>query len=297
MYPRPFEYFAPRSLEETMSLLSRYGEDARLLAGGQSLIPLMKLRMSGPRFLIDIKRVAGLSGIRQSDGTMVFGALTRHADIEASETVRAQLPIMYEAASLIADEQVRNCGTIGGSLAHADPAGDWSTTLLALGGRVKCVSLRGERTLSIEELEVGPYSTSLAADEVVTEIHVPLPPPGSGGAYVKFERKAGDFAVASVAAQVTLDKAGKCQRVGIGLGAVGLTALRPHAVETMLTGKAITEGLVRDATDAVRGATDCLEDTRGSVEYKRHLVGVLFGRALDTAVRRARGEEVRLRHV
>jgi carbon-monoxide dehydrogenase medium subunit len=300
MYPRPFEYFAPHTVEEAVSLLARHGEDARVLAGGMSLLPLMKLRLSAPRFLIDIKRVSGLSGIRAQDGRLVFGALTRHVEIEESSTVKARLPIMAEAAASIGDVQVRNWGTIGGALAHADPAGDWSPTLLALDGRVTCVGPRGERTLSVEELETGAYTTSLAADEIVTEVIVPLPAPSSGGAYVKFERKAGDFAVASAAVQVTLDQSGACQTVGVGLGAVGLTAIRPHAAESLLTGRQPTDGLVKEAAEAVRAATECFEDTRGTVEYKRHLIGVLFARAFDAAVRRARGEEgqeVRTGHV
>jgi carbon-monoxide dehydrogenase medium subunit len=241
--------------------------------------------------------VAGLSGIREQDGMMVFGALTRHAEIEESAAVKARFPIMHDAACVIGDVQIRNRGTIAGSLAHADPAGDWSPTLLALSGRVKCVSPRGDRTLGIEELEVDAYSTSLNADEVVTEVVVPLPASGSSGAYIKFERKAGDFAVASVAVQVTLGKDGACDRLGVGLGAVGLTAFRAHDAESILVGKKITDALVREAAAAAQAAADPFEDTRGSVDYKRHLVGVLFRRAFDAAVRRARGEEVQIGHV
>jgi carbon-monoxide dehydrogenase medium subunit len=297
MYPRPFEYFAARTLEEAVSLLSRHGEDARVLAGGQSLLPLMKLRMSGPRYLIDINGVADLAGIREEAGMMVFGALTRHVAIEESAAVRARLPMMHDAASVIGDVQVRNWGTIGGALAHADPAGDWSPTLLALNGSVTCVGPQGTRTVGVEELEVSAYATSLAADEVLTEVRVPLPPAGSGGAYVKFERKAGDFAVASVAVQVTLDGDGTCRSVGVGLGAVGLTAVRAHDVEASLVGHAATDDArLRRAVAAVEALADCAADTKGSVAYKRQLVGVLFRRAFEAAVRRARGEEVRIGH-
>jgi carbon-monoxide dehydrogenase medium subunit len=299
MYPKQFEYLAPRTVQEAVSLLSRYGEDARVLAGGQSLLPLMKLRMSSPQVLIDINGVAGLSGIREQDGMLVFGALTRHAEIEESALVKARLPIMHDAASVIGDVQVRNWGTIGGALTHADPAGDWSPTLLAVNGSVKCVGPRGERTIAVEELEVGAYTTSLAPDEVVTEVRVPLPSRRSGGAYLKFERKAGDFAVASAAVQVTLDdKKDVCQALIVALGAVGLTAVRAREAEAILTGAPAGDtGRLQAAVEAVEGLAEGADDTKGTAEYKRHLIGVLFRRAFAAAVGRARGEEARGGHV
>ena len=299
MYPRQFEYLAPRTVQEAVSLLSRYGEEARVLAGGQSLLPLMKLRMSSPQVLIDINGVDGLSGIREQDGVLVFGALTRHAEIEESAVVKARVPIMHDAASVIGDVQVRNWGTIGGALTHADPAGDWSPTLLAVNGSVKCVGPGGERTIAVEDLEVGAYTTSLAPDEVVTEVRVPLPPPRSGGVYLKFERKAGDFAVASAAVQVTLDeKKDVCRSLGVALGAVGLTAVRAREVEAILIGAPVGDaGRLQAAVDLCERQAEGVDDTKGTAEYKRHLVGVLFRRAFAAAVRRARGEEVQGGHV
>ncbi|MBI2820904.1 MAG: xanthine dehydrogenase family protein subunit M [Acidobacteria bacterium] len=297
MYPKMFEYFSPRSLEEAIGLLSSHGEEAKLLAGGQSLIPLMKLRMSSPRYLVDINRVTEISQIREENGSLLFGALVRHAEIEESQTVRSKLPILYEAASVIGDVQIRNRGTIGGALAHADPAGDWAPVLLALDARVKCRGPKGERALGVDELQQDAYANSLSADEILTEVSVPLPGSGSGGVYLKFERKAGDFAVASAAVQVSLDENGSCRSIGVGLGAVGLTAIRARNVEALLRGKKINEALIKKAAAEAPGESDPLADTRGSVEYKRHLVQVLCARALNIAVRRARGEEVKITHV
>lgn len=296
MYPKIFEYSSPGTLEEAIALLARYGEEAKVLAGGQSLIPLMKLRMSSPGHVIDINRISTLSGIREKNGTMIFGALARHADIEESAAVKAKLRIMHDTACVIGDVQVRNLGTIGGSLAHADPAGDWAPTLLALNAQVRCRGPRGEKLLKMGEFLADAYSTNLSADEVLTEVVVPLPPSGSAGAYVKFERKAGDFAVASVAVQITLGPDGSCRDIGVGLGAVGLTAIRAHRAESVLRGKKISDPLVAEAAKEASQESDPFSDIRGTVEYKRHLVTVLLGRALKIALRRVGGEEVEVEH-
>jgi carbon-monoxide dehydrogenase medium subunit len=296
MYPKRFEYLCPNTLDEAVGLLSQYGEGTRVLAGGQSLIPMMKLRISSPQRLIDINRIAALAHIAERDGVMVFGALARHANIEESSVVKSKLRIMHDAACVIADVQVRNMGTIGGSLAHADPAGDWAPTLLALNGQVRCRGPRGERLLKIDELLADAYSTNLSSDEILTEVSVPLPAPGSGGAYLKFERKAGDFAVVSVAVQISLDKNGSCRDIGVGLGAVGMTAIRPRKAESLLRGEKINDALIEHAAEEASNESDPLADIRGSVEYKRHLVKVFFGRALKVAVRRAQREEVEFTH-
>lgn len=297
MYPKVFEHFSPQSVDEAIALLSTHGDDAKLLAGGQSLIPLMKLRMSSPSVVVDINRIEGMSSIREQGGAMVFGAMVRHADVEESAAVKSKLPIMHDTASVIGDVQIRNRGTIGGGLAHADPAGDWPPTLLALGATVKCRGPKGDRSIAVDDLLQDAYSTSLAGDEVLTEVSVPLPPSGGGGAYVKFERKAGDFAVASVAVQLTLGSDGTCGDIGIGLGAVGLRAVKATGAEALLRGKKVTAELIRQAAVEASAQSDPYADTRGPVEYKRHLVGVLFTRAIDIALRRARGEKVETAHV
>ncbi|MBI4456043.1 MAG: xanthine dehydrogenase family protein subunit M [Acidobacteria bacterium] len=297
MYPRPFEYFSPQTLDEAVALLSQLGEAAKVLAGGQSLIPLMKLRMSSPRYLVDINRIGGLSRVAQRNGAMIFGTLARHVEIEDSIAIKSKLPIMHDTASVIGDTQVRNLGTIGGALAHADPAGDWPPTLLALNAKVKCCGPKGERTLSTDELLVDAYSTNLSASEVLTEISVPLPWAGSGGAYLKFERKAGDFAVASVAVQIALDNGETCRDIGVGLGAVGLTAIRARKAESLLRGKKLSKALIQDAAKQISAEADPFSDIRGTADYKRHLVTVLFERAMNVAMRRAHGEEVETVHV
>jgi carbon-monoxide dehydrogenase medium subunit len=257
----------------------------------------MKLRMSSPRYVVDMNRIEGMSGIRDQGGVMTFGALTCHADVEESAAVKAKLPIMHDTACVIGDVQIRNRGTIGGSMAHADPGGDWPPTLLALGAKVKCRGPKGERIVAVDDLLQDAYVTSIGGNEVLTEVQVPLPPAGSGGAYIKFERKAGDFAVASVAVQVTLKSDGTCNEIGIGLGAVGLRAIKAAKAEALLRGRKATDDLIRQAATSVSAESDPFADTRGPEDYKRHLVGVLFVRAMSIALRRARGEAVETAHV
>jgi carbon-monoxide dehydrogenase medium subunit len=296
MYPKPFEYLCPSTLDEAVALLSAHGEGARVLSGGQSLIPLMKLRMSSPQYVIDINRIESLAYIAERDGMMRFGALTRHAAIEDSALVKSKLRIMHDAASVIGDVQVRNMGTIGGSLAHADPAGDWAPTLLALNASVQARSPRGVRTLRIDELFTDAYSTNLTKDEILTGVSVPLPPAESGSIYLKFERRAGDFAVVSVAVQIVMGADDICREIGVGLGAVGLTAIRPRNAEALLHGKKLTDAAIAAAAEEAVRESDPYADLRGSVEYKRHLIKVFFSRAVKAAMRRARGEEVETLH-
>ncbi|MCZ6484483.1 MAG: xanthine dehydrogenase family protein subunit M [Acidobacteria bacterium] len=296
MYPEAFEYFSPETLEGAIELLSQYGEEAKVLAGGQSLIPLMKLRLASPKYLIYLGKIQGLSTIQEQDGMISFGALTSHAEIEESRLVQSKLSIMHDAVSVIGDVQIRNMGTIGGSVAHADPAGDMLAVLFALDARVNTLSSKGKRTLKVDELIVDAYSADLAADEVLTEVLVPVPQEGSGGAYVKFERRAGDFAVASVGVQVSLKKDGTCQDIAIGLGAVGLTAIRARKAEALLRGKQVEDDLVKAAAVEASAEADPFADIRGAIDYKRHLVGVLLKRAFEIASRRARGEEVKTAH-
>ncbi len=287
MYPAAFEYFAPRTVDEALELLARHGEDAKILAGGQSLLPMMKLRIASPRCLIDVNRIDGLAGLRHEGDRLVIGALCRHADIAASPIVREHLPIMLDAANQTADVQVRNRGTVAGSLAHADPAGDWPAALMALDTTVTIAAKSGMRTLPLADFIVDAYTTQVGAGEIVIEVSVGIPARPGGGAYVKFEKRAGDFAVASAGVQLGLD-GDRCRTVAISLGAVGATPIRARAAETLLQGKAISPDLLSEAEQLVRDAADPFPDTRGSVEYKRHLAGVLFRRSFEIALNRSR---------
>src|SRR5712664_37226 len=216
MIPGAFEYHAPSSLGEATALLAKLGDDAKILSGGQSLIPLMKLRLAAPRHLIDINGLPGLAYVREEGGTLRIGGLTREVGLEESELVRSRYPLLFDTCRVIADPIVRNLATVGGNLAHGDPANDHPATMLAFGAEVVAVGTAGERKIPISSFFTGPFSTALRPDEIVVEIRVPSPKPGSGGAYVKMERKVGDFATAAVAVQLTLS-GGVCQEVGIGL--------------------------------------------------------------------------------
>jgi carbon-monoxide dehydrogenase medium subunit len=292
MHPAEFEYFAPQTVGEVLALLSRYGEDAKILAGGQSLIPMMKLRITSPRYLIDINRIDALSGLRLDGDRLVCGALCRHAEIAASPIVRANLPIMTDAATHTADVQVRNRGTVGGSLAHADPAGDWPAALLAVDAEVTVTGPSGSRTIRLDEFIVDSYTTRMGADEMLTEVSVRVPQRPAGGAYMKFERRAGDFAVASIGVQLQLDPGGSLRRVAVSVGALGPMPIRARRPEEALGGRLPTPALVKEAGELLREDVQPFEDTRGSVEYKRQLAAVLFRRAFAAAMERARGRDV-----
>jgi carbon-monoxide dehydrogenase medium subunit len=287
VYPAAFEYFAPRTLDEALDLLARHGDDAKILAGGQSLLPMMKLRIASPRYLIDVNRIDGLDGLRLDGDRLVIGALCRHADLLASPIVREHFPIMIDAASQTADVQVRNRGTLAGSLAHADPAGDWPAALMALDTTVTIAGPDGPRRLPLAGFIVDAYTTQMGPGDMITEVSVMVPPHASAGAYRKFERRAGDFAVASVGVQLTAAESSRFQNVAISLGAVGARPIRVPDAEALLRSKVLTADLVNAAAELVRAAADPFADTRGSVEYKRHLVGVLFERTVSVALGRA----------
>jgi carbon-monoxide dehydrogenase medium subunit len=297
VYPGQFEYFAPGSVEEVIALLTRYGEDAKVLAGGQSLMPMMKLRIASPKYLVDINRIDSLTGMRQVGDRLVFGALCRHAEIAESPIVQENLPLMTDAANLTADVQVRNRGSIGGSLAHADPAGDWPTALLALDAEVTIAGPEGTRSARLEEFILDAYTTQLASNDLLTAVSVPLSKQSRGGAYVKFERRAGDFATASVGVQIALNEAGRCERIAISLGALGAMPTRARRAEDLLQGKAPSADVLGQAARLVREDAQPFEDNRGSVEYKRHLAGVLFERAFAAAFDRAHGKEIATLHM
>jgi carbon-monoxide dehydrogenase medium subunit len=287
MIPAAFEYHAPSTLGEATALLARLGEDAKVLSGGQSLIPLMKLRLASPAHLVDINGISGLSGIREADGFLRIGALTRESELEESEIVRSRYPLLHDTSKVIADPLVRNLATVGGNLAHGDPANDHPATMLALGAEVVAVGPKGERRVPVASFFTGPFETSLKPDEILTEIRIPAPAARSGGAYLKLERKVGDFATAAVAVQVTLGANGACEQIGIGLTNVGLTPIKATKAEASLKGKALDEAAIKRAAELAAEAAEPSADLRGSVEYKKDLVRVLTARALRKAVERA----------
>ena len=296
MYPRSFHYVRATSVEHAVAVLREYGDDARLLAGGASLIPLMKLRLAAPTVVVDIGRLDALDGMAWRDGYLAIGALTRHADVADDPAVARAVPLLHDVAAGVGDTQVRNVGTVGGSLAEADPAGDWGPALLALDGSVRVVGPAGERRLAASELFVDAYTTALAPDEVLVEAAFPVPGPRGGGAHLKFEVRAGDFAVANCSVAATLDDAGRCATIGIGLGGVGLRPERVTAAEALLQGQAPTPALIAEAAQAVSRCTDSFDDVRGSAAYRQQLGAVLFERALALALRRARGERAEEAH-
>ena len=295
MYPKPFRYHRADSLANAGSMLSELGGDAQVLAGGQSLIPLMKLRLSSPSHLIDLNFISGLSYVRQAEGDIRFGAMTPHADVATSD-VASKVPILLDCASGIADVQVRNRGTVGGSLAEADPNGDWAPVLLVLDTTVGCTDKTGERTVPLSDFFVDAYTTVLKHDELLREVVVKIPPPRSGGAYLAFKRNAPVYATASAAVQLTLEDGNVCKDIGIALGCLGLTAIKASEAEKELRGKQITENAIAAAADIAVQATDPQPDIRGSADYKRALTRALVKQAIDIAVWRSRGEHAEVSH-
>lgn len=291
MYPHSFRYHRADSLPSAIQLLRELGEEARLIAGGQSLIPLMKMRLARPAALIDINHIPGIAGIERRGGELRFGALARHAEIEHSAAASA-IPIVHDCAAGIADVQVRNMGTIGGSVAEADPSGDWGAVLLTLDTTVVCAGPDGERSVALEDFVKDAYTSVLAHDELVREIIVKIPPPGSGGACVAFKRSAPVYATATAAVQLTLGDKDTVKDARIVLGCVGLMAIRAREAEAALRGKRLGEKELKAAAEAARAAAEPQSDLRGSAEYKRTLVGALVKRAIGIAARRARGEQV-----
>jgi carbon-monoxide dehydrogenase medium subunit len=287
MIPAAFEYHAPTSIAEALELLARLGEDAKILSGGQSLIPLMKLRLAAPRHLIDINGIPGLAYVREADGALRIGALTRESELEDSALVRTRYPLLFDTCKVIADPLVRNLATVGGNLAHGDPANDHPATMLALEAEVVAAGQKGERRIPVAAFFTGPFTTALRADEILVEIRVPVPPPRTGGAYLKLERKVGDFATAAVAAQVTLDTNGTCARAGIGLTNVGATPIKALRAEAALAGKRLDAETIKRAAQLAAEASEPAADLRGSVEYKKDIVRVLTARALGRAAERA----------
>jgi len=289
MIPAAFDYHRPVSLDEALGLLGRYGEDAKVLSGGMSLLPLLKLRLGSFAHLVDIGRIPGLEYIKEEGGVLKIGGATREVMLDRSDLIRTRYPILLDTARVIADPLVRNRATVGGNLAHGDPANDHPATMLALGATIVARGPKGERTIPINQFFKGLFSTALAADEILVEIRVPTPTPRSGGAYLKLERKVGDFAAAAAAVQVTLEATGSIERAGIGLTNAGPAPVEATAAAQYLAGKKPDATVIAEAGRLAATASSPSADRRGSVEYKREMARVLTMRALRKALERAGG--------
>jgi carbon-monoxide dehydrogenase medium subunit len=292
MYPAAFDYVAVRTLDEALATLSEGDEDTKVLAGGQSLIPMMKLRLATPTKLVDINHVPGLSGLDVSDGHLVVGALTRHNDVVNSDLVKAENHTMAAAAPWIADPLVRNLGTVGGSLAHADPQGDWGSVMLACGAEVVAVSSsRGERTIPVTELFVDLFTSALEPDELLAEVRVPRYTGPAGGTYLKLERKVGDYATVGVAVHLQLD-GDRIGQAGIALTGVGSKNIKATQAESGLIGQVPSDELFAEAGELAAAAADPRTDVRGTAEFKRSVVSTFVRRGLSEAATQAAGQVV-----
>src|SRR6202048_3018296 len=247
MIPKSFEYFRPETVSEAIALLKEHGDSAKILSGGQSLIPMMRFRLARPEYVIDINRLLDLQYVKEEGGFLKIGGLTREADLETSDLIRSKYLIILDTAASIADPQVRNMATVGGNLAHGDPANDHPATMLALEAEIVAIGPHGERIIPIKDFFLSIFTTALEHGEILTEIRIPIPPPGSGGAYFKLERKVGDFATVGVAAQVTVDGAGVCRSAGIGLTNVGATPIKASRAESFLLGKTMDKQQIDQA--------------------------------------------------
>jgi len=288
MIPGSFEYHVPQTLDEAVALLARLGEGAKILAGGQSLLPAMRFRLASPEVLVDINRLRDLSYVEERGDHLAIGALTREHQLEESPVVARSYPLLLDTARVVADPLVRNRATVGGNLAHADPANDHPATMLAYDATIVARGPAGTRTIPIDHFFVGLFENSLQPGEVLTEIRIPKPAPGSGGAYLKLERKVGDYAVAAVAVQLHL-AGGVVGGVRVGLTNVGPVPRRAQNAEAALAGKAATDDIVEAAGRAAAAECDPSADLRGDVDYKRDMVRVLTKRAVRRAIERAQG--------
>jgi carbon-monoxide dehydrogenase medium subunit len=290
MFPAAFDYRSPATLNEALGLLAERGDDAKVMAGGQSLIPLLKLRFAQPQLIIDIGRIPGLADVKRDDGHVRIGALVRHVDVERSKELAKLVPLMVEAVHWIADPLVRNRGTVVGSVCHADPSGDWGSIMLALNAELVAQSTRGERVIPIDGFFEGPVTTTLRADEIATAIRIPLPSGSAGGSYHKLERKVGDFATVAVSVQVELDGR-KVKKAGIGMTSVGATNLKAKQAEKALIGHELKDDVIAEAAKLAAAESEPKDDIRGTAAYKKDMVRVFVQRGLKAAL--ARAQEVR----
>lgn len=289
MKPAPFEYFAPNSLEDALQLLNQHGYDAKVLAGGQSLIPTMNFRLAQPTVLVDLNNIRELCYIKlgKSDATNI-GAMTRQRQVENHELIKSNAPLIYEAMPFIAHPQIRNRGTIGGSIAHADPASELPAIALVLQAKLKLVGLSGERWLDANDFFTGLFSTALQPEEILTEISIPAIPENTGYAFQEISRRHGDYAMVGIAASITLDKQQKCKDAQIALFSVGDAPIKANQAEQLLVGESVSEKLLEEAADVISSSDiDPPSDIHASAKYRRHLAKVLSKRVLESAFRRA----------
>jgi carbon-monoxide dehydrogenase medium subunit len=285
MIPAAFEYVAPESVEEAVQLLHRYAGDAKVISGGQSLIPMMRFRLAAPAVLVDIGRIRELAVLREEDGFLRIGAGVSHGDIERASWIAERYPLLAATARVVADPIVRNRGTVCGSLVHADPAGDWGAAMLAARAEAVVQGPGGRRTLPMDEFLLDTFTTALAEDEILVEVRVPTPEGRAWGDYQKIERKVGDFATAAVAVQIELDASGLVRGAGIGLCSAGPISRRAVAAEERLVGRPFSSEAIAQAAEAAAAEAEPAADTRGSAEYKKDMFRVLTGRALGQVAR------------
>jgi len=289
MIPPSFEYLTPSNISDAVTLLQKHGDEAKILAGGHSLIPAMRLRLAEPGYLIDISGIGGLDYIQEESGQLRIGAMTCEAALEESEIVQRKFPLLLDTAKMIADPSVRNMATVGGNLAHGDPANDHPATMLALRASVIAEGPNGTREIKIDNFFPDFFTTALSEDEILTEIRIPTPPSASGGAYLKIERKVGDYAAAAVACQLNIDSSGSIENIGLGLTNVGSTPIRASSAEELLKGKKPDENMLAEAGRLAAADSEPMEDLRGSAEYKVALINELTQRAIKLSIQRAEG--------
>jgi len=283
MYPAQFEYHKAGTVKEALDLLAKYKDEAKLLAGGHSLLPAMKLRLAQPKHLIDLGKVSGLAGVKEEGGTLVIGAMTTHYAIESSAVLKSKCPLLPEVAGHIGDPMVRNMGTLGGNLAHADPAADWPAAVIALGAELVAEGPKGKRTIKVDDFFKGLLTTALADNEILTEIRVQACGANVKCAYAKFPHPASRFAVVGVAAVLTMDGGGKVSKASIGITGAGTKATRAKGVEAAIAGKPADAASIQAAASSAAEGVDVQADLQGSVEYKQHLLRVFAKRAMEAA--------------
>jgi carbon-monoxide dehydrogenase medium subunit len=292
LIPGSFDYVVAKSVPEAIALLEQHGDEAKILAGGHSLIPILRYRLASPSILIDINRINDLEYIQETDGTLHIGALTREAELDSSPLIRNRYPILYDTSTGVADPVVRNWATVGGNIVHADPANDHPATMLALNASFVVEGPGGRRVIPVTEFFTdSTFETTLHPNEILTEIRIPAPTARSGGSYCKLERKVGDYAIAGVAAYISLDSNGLVTQAGIGLTNVGPAPIKARDAEQSLLGKPLDDASIRQAADLAAAASQPTSDTRGPAEYKRGMVHTLSTRALHKALARATGGE------
>jgi carbon-monoxide dehydrogenase medium subunit len=282
MYPAQFDYHTPGTIQEALALLGQHKDDAKLLAGGHSLLPAMKLRLAQPKHLVDLRKISSLTGIKDEAGTLVIGAMATHHAVESSSVVKSKCPMLAQVAAQIGDPMVRNMGTIGGSLAHADPAADYPAAIIALGADMVAEGPKGKRTIKADDFFKGLLTTALAEDEILTEVRIPAGAGKVGAAYTKFPHPASRFAVVGVAAVLTID-AGKVSKASIGITGAGTRAVRAKGVEAAISGKAADAASIQAAAERAPEGVDVQADLQGSEDYKKHLLKVFAKRAMEAA--------------